>query len=200
MLVKEGTKILPQIKREHFIRNFSGIRPKLVGKDKGGYADFVIEERNEIPNVINLIGIESPGLTSAVPIAEYVVDKIKAKEDLKENKSFDPIRKGIVRFIDQCEEKQAELIKENPDYGEIICRCENVTKAEIVQAINNPLGVDTLTGIKYRTRCMMGRCQGGYCQTRIAELVMKEKNKDIDEVNYLRQNGRMFSGEVRQWK
>lgn len=200
MLVKEGTKILPQIKREHFIRNFSGIRPKLVGKDKGGYADFVIEERNEIPNVINLIGIESPGLTSAVPIAEYVVDKMKAKENLKENKSFNPIRKGIVRVIDQCEEKQAELINKNPDYGEIICRCENVTKAEIVQAINNPLGVDTLTGIKYRTRCMMGRCQGGYCQTKIAELVMKEKNKDIDEVNYLRQNGRMFSGEVRQWK
>lgn len=200
MLIKEGTKILPQIKREHFIRNFTGIRPKLVSKEKGGYADFVIEERKEIPNVINLIGIESPGLTSAVPIAEYVVEKIKNKEKLKENKKFNPIRNGIVKFIEQSEEKQDALIKENSDYGEIICRCENVTKAEILQAIKNPLGVDTLTGIKYRTRCMMGRCQGGYCQTRIAEIIMKEKNKKVDEVTYLRENGKMFSGEVRQWK
>ncbi|MCB2296639.1 NAD(P)/FAD-dependent oxidoreductase [Clostridium tagluense] len=200
MLIKEGTKILPQIKREHFIRNFSGIRPKLVSKEKGGYADFVIEERKEIPNVINLIGIESPGLTCAVPIAEYVVEKIKNRETLKENINFNPIRKAVVKLIEQSEEKQDTLIKENPDYGEIICRCENITKAEILQAINNPLGVDTLTGIKYRTRSMMGRCQGGYCQTRIAEIIMKEKNVKVDEVTYLRKYGKMFLGEVRQCK
>ncbi|MBU5227284.1 NAD(P)/FAD-dependent oxidoreductase [Clostridium senegalense] len=197
MLVREGKKILPQIKREHFIRNFSGIRPKLVSKEKGGYADFVIEEREEIPNVINLVGIESPGLTSAVPIARCVVEKIKNKEALKENKDFNPIRKGIVRFSEQCEEKQAELIKENPDYGEIICRCETVTKAEIMQAVKNPLGVETVTGIKYRTRAMMGRCQGGYCQTRIAEIIMREKNKNVDEVTYSRDNGQMFLRKVR---
>lgn len=197
MLVREGRKILPQIKREHFIRNFSGIRPKLVSKEKGGYADFVIEERKEIPNVINLVGIESPGLTSAVPIARYVVEKIKNKEILKENKKFNPIRKGIVKFSEQSEEKQAELIRENPDYGEIICRCETITKAEILSAVRNPLGVGTITGIKYRTRAMMGRCQGGYCQTRIAEIIMKEKNSNTDELKYSRENGKMFVGKVR---
>lgn len=197
MLVREGRKILPQIKREHFIRNFSGIRPKLVSKEKGGYADFVIEERKEIPNVINLVGIESPGLTSAVPIARYVVEKIKNKEILKENKKFNPIRKGIVKFSEQSEEKQAELIIENPDYGEIICRCETITKAEILSAVRNPLGVGTITGIKYRTRAMMGRCQGGYCQTRIAEIIMKEKNSNTDELKYSRENGKMFVGKVR---
>lgn len=197
MLVREGRKILPQIKREHFIRNFSGIRPKLVSKEKGGYADFVIEERKEIPNVINLVGIESPGLTSAVPIARYVVEKIKNKEILKENKKFNPIRKGIVKFSEQSEEKQAELIRENPDYGEIICRCETITKAEILSAVRNPLGVGTVTGIKYRTRAMMGRCQGGYCQTRIAEIIMKEKNSNTDELKYSRENGKMFVGKVR---
>ena len=197
MLVREGRKILPQIKREHFIRNFSGIRPKLVSKEKGGYADFVIEERKEIPNVINLVGIESPGLTSAVPIARYVVEKIKNKETLKENKKFNPIRKGIVKFSEQSEEKQAELIRENPDYGEIICRCETITKAEILSAVRNPLGVGTVTGIKYRTRAMMGRCQGGYCQTRIAEIIMKEKNSNTDELKYSRENGKMFVGKVR---
>ena len=66
-----------------------------------------------------------------------------------------------------------------------------------MQAINNPLGVETVTGIKYRTRSMMGRCQGGYCQTRITEMIMKEKNKEIDEVIYLRENGRMLLGRVR---
>ena len=197
MLVREGQKILPQIKREHFIRNFSGIRPKLVSKEKGGYADFVIEEREEIPNVINLVGIESPGLTSAVPIAEYVVEKIKNKETLRENANFNPRRNGILKFAEQCEEKQAELIKENPDYGEVICRCETITKGEIMEAINNPLGVDTVTGIKYRTRAMMGRCQGGYCQTRIAEIIMKEKNKKVNEVTYARENGKMFLRKVR---
>ncbi|MBU5485577.1 NAD(P)/FAD-dependent oxidoreductase [Clostridium sp. MSJ-11] len=197
MLVREGRKILPQIKREHFIRNFSGIRPKLVGKEKGGYADFVIEERNKVPNMINLIGIESPGLTSAVPIAKYIVEKIKNKENLKENKDFNPRRQGILKFSEQSEEKQAELIKQNPDYGEIICRCEMITKEEILEAINNALGVDTVTGIKYRTRAMMGRCQGGYCQTRIAEIIMKEKNKKIDEVTYSREKGKMFLGGVR---
>ena len=68
-------------------------------------------------------------------------------------------------------EEQARLIEEDPDYGEVICRCEKVTKAEILKAIHNPLGVDTMTGIKYRTRSMMGRCQGGYCQMRIEQLI-----------------------------
>lgn len=70
------------------------------------------------------------------------------------------MRKGIRHFAQCTKEEQAELIKENPDYGEVICRCEKVTKAEILQAIHNPLGVDTMTGVKYRTRSMMGRCQG----------------------------------------
>ncbi|WZL72958.1 NAD(P)/FAD-dependent oxidoreductase [Clostridiaceae bacterium 35-E11] len=197
MLVREGRKILPQIEREHFIRNFSGIRPKLVGKETGGYADFVIEERKKIPNMINLIGIESPGLTSAVPIAKYVVEKMKQKENLEENVSFNPKRKGILNFVEQTEEKKAELIKKNPNYGEIICRCETITKQEILEAIHNPLGVETVTGIKNRTRAMMGRCQGGYCQTRIAELIMKEKKKSIEEVTYAREDGKLFVGRVR---
>nr|WP_125152033.1 NAD(P)/FAD-dependent oxidoreductase [Clostridium rectalis] len=197
MLINEGKKILPEIKKEHFIRNFSGIRPKLVDKEKGGYGDFVIEERNEIPNMINLIGIESPGLTSAVPIGKYVVEKIKEKESLKENKEFNPVRKSILKFSEQSEKKQEELIEKNPNYGEIVCRCETITKEEILQAINNPLGIDTVTGIKYRTRAMMGRCQGGYCQTRITELIMNEKNKDVKEIIYSRKYGNMFSGRVR---
>lgn len=83
LLIKDGGRIFPHIKKEHFIRNFSGIRPKLVGKDQGGYDDFKIELREDIPNLINLTGIESPGLTSAVPIAKYVVSLLSQKRLLK---------------------------------------------------------------------------------------------------------------------
>ncbi len=197
MLIEGGRKILPQIERKYFIRNFSGIRPKLVSKEKGGYADFVIGERKSVPNVINLIGIESPGLTSALPIARDVVKIIAGKEVLQENEKFNPIRRGILKFNEQSDEKQAELIKQDPDYGEIFCRCETVTKHEILEAIHNPLGVKTLTGIKNRTRAMMGRCQGGYCQTRIVKLLMEEHDLKPEEIRYSRKNGYLFEGRVR---
>ena len=90
-----------------------------------------------------------------------------------------------------------EAIKANPDYGEVFCRCENVSKAEIMQAIHNPLGVHTLTGIKNRTRSMMGRCQGGYCQTRITQLLEQELGVHPEDLRYQRENGWIFTGEVR---
>ncbi|HHV64910.1 MAG TPA: NAD(P)/FAD-dependent oxidoreductase [Peptococcaceae bacterium] len=197
LLLKDGSRIFPYIRREFFIRNFAGIRPKLVSEEQGGYADFVIEERTETPQAINLIGIESPGLTSALPLARKVVEMVGEKEHLKEKADFNPYRQGILCFREQPLEKKKELIEQDPNYGEIICRCETITKAEILQAIHNPLGVETLVGVKNRTRAMMGRCQGGYCQTRIAELIMQEKGKEPPEVIYARQGGNMFTGRVR---
>lgn len=197
LLIKDGGRIFPYLKREFFIRNFAGIRPKLVNKNVGGYADFVIEEREEAPQAIILIGMESPGLTSALPIARKVLAIMIQKEDLKVKKHFDPYRKGILYFNEQPLAKKKDLIRQDPNYGEIICRCETITKAEILEAIHNPLGVETVIGVKNRTRAMMGRCQGGYCETRISEILMQEKNKKEDEVVYARQRGNMFVGKVR---
>jgi len=197
MLMEEGMKLLPYIKKEYFIRNFCGIRPKLTSKEKGGFSDFVIEARDEAPNTVNLVGIESPGLTCAVPIGREVIRLIKEKIPLKDNTKFNPIRKGQIVFNDQPLEVQKKLIEEDPNYGEIICRCETVTKAEVLNAIHNPLGVDTVTGIKYRCRSMMGRCQGGYCQGRITELIQQEKEKQREEILYNREGSYMFSGKVR---
>lgn len=90
------------------------------------------------------------------------------------------------------------MIAENPDYGEIVCRCEKVTKAEILQAIHNPLGVDTMTGIKYRTHAMMGRCQGGYCQMRIEQMLEKERGKRETEILYERTGSWILAGKVRE--
>lgn len=196
-LAESAQTLWPHIKKADYIRNYSGIQTTWKnGEDI--VKDFVIEAREEAPNTINLIGIESPGLTGAVPIARRAVKLLVDQEKPKLNKSFHPHRKGIVRFAELNEEEQAELIKENPDYGEVICRCEVVTKAEILQAVHNPLGVDTLTGIKFRTRAMMGRCQGGYCQGKIAQIIQEELHKDVTEVMYARNGSNMFTGRVRE--
>ena len=196
-LIREGGRIFPHLKREHFIRNFAGIRPKLTDKNKGGYHDFVIDMRAELPRVIQLVGIESPGMTSAIPIAREIVRMMQSSEDLTLKDDFNPLRKRPVCFRELSDDERAVLVEENPDYGEIICRCETITKAEVLSAIRNPLGVSTMTGIKYRCRAMMGRCQGGYCQTRISELLMQERGIPAPELLDSRAGSYLFTGRVR---
>lgn len=137
-------------------------------------------------------------MTAAMPIGNMVADMMREYEDLKPNPAYSPIRKPIVRFADQDDEEKARLISQNPDYGEMICRCEKVSKAEILQAIHNPLGVHTVTGVKYRTRAMMGRCQGGYCQMRIEQLLEQELGLSEREITYAREQSWVLSGKVRE--
>lgn len=197
-LASSASELWPHINKADYIRNYSGILPKWVD-DQGTIQDFKIEIQDDLaPRAINLVGIESPGLTAAVPIARYAIELMKEREELKSNPNFNPIRRGIIRFEEQTKEGQARLIAEKPDYGEVICRCEKVTKAEILQAIHNPLGVDTIVGIKYRTRSMMGRCQGGYCQMRVAQMIEEELGKKETEVHYAMQDSQVFFGKVRQ--
>lgn len=197
-LAESASDLWPCIRKEDYIRNYSGILPKWVD-DEGNIQDFKIEIRDDIaPRAVNLVGIESPGLTAAVPIARMVAGMVGERESLKPNPNFNPVRKGIVRFAEQSEEVQEKLIEENPDYGELVCRCEKVTKAEILQAVHNPLGVSTMVGIKYRTRSMMGRCQGGYCQMRVAEMIQEELGKKETEVLHERKGSYLFTGKVRE--
>ena len=197
-LATSASQLWPHIKKSDYIRNYSGILPKRVN-DQGEIQDFKIEIRDDLaPHAINLVGIESPGITAAVPIARYAIELMKEREKLNANPDFNPMRKGIIRFEEQTREEQARLIAQDPDYGEVICRCGKVTKAEVLQGIRNPLGVDTLVGVKYRTRAMMGRCQGGYCQMRIAEMIEEELGKKETEVRYAREDSQMFYGKVRQ--
>lgn len=197
-LAESASELWPCIRKEDYIRNYCGILPKWVD-DQGVIQDFKIEVRDDLaPNAVNLVGIESPGLTGAVPIAKRVAGLIQEREALKTNPDFDPVRKGIVRFAELTDEEKAVQIAENPDYGELVCRCEKVTKAELLEAIHNPLGVSTMAGIKYRTRSMMGRCQGGYCQMRVAQMIQEELGKEKTEVRYARKDGWMFTGSVRR--
>jgi len=196
-LFKEAKELLPPLEMKHIIRSYTGIRSKLVGPKTGGFGDFIIEESKVVPGLVNLIGIESPGLTSSVPIARMVRDIISNKEDLIEKKDFISTRKGIVPFRDLTLEQKEQLIKECPDYGELICRCEGITKKEILDAIHNPLGVTTLAGIKYRARAMMGRCQGGYCLTRIVDILKEQKGIEPEEVTMRGHNSKLFTGRVK---
>lgn len=197
-LAQSASELWPCIQKSDYIRNYSGILPKWINED-GVIQDFKIEIRDDIaPQAINMVGIESPGLTAAVPIARYAIQLMSEREELISNSDFNPRREGIIRFEELSKEEQNRMISENSDYGEIVCRCETVTKAEILKAIHNPLGVSTVTGIKYRTRAMMGRCQGGYCQMRIAQLIEQELGKKETELLYTRKNSQMFFGKVRE--
>ena len=197
-LAKEGAKIWPHIFPKDQIRTFAGIQPKWVDEN-GAIQDWKVEIRDDIaPNAVNLIGIESPGLTGSVPLARYVIDMMLEREKFEPNPEFNPCHKGIIRFASCTPEQQAELISRNPDYGEMICSCEEVTKAEILQAIHNPLGVATMTGIKYRTRAMMGGCQGGFCQMKIEQLIERELGIAPEDMRYSRQGSWVLSGEIRK--
>lgn len=196
-LQESGARMFKHMKRDYYIRTFAGARPKRINPETGEILDFLIEYRAEVPGVINLIGIESPGLTSALPIARRVVALLGKHEALMPNESFNPVRHGIRRFHEVSLEEQAKLITQNPDYGEIVCRCETITRAEILAAIHNPLGVCTVNGIKVRTRASMGRCQGGYCETRITALIREELGKAVTDVYLTNGESTMFTGYVK---
>ncbi|MEG1012123.1 MAG: NAD(P)/FAD-dependent oxidoreductase [Ruthenibacterium sp.] len=196
-LAQSAGNLWPHIRRSDYIRNYSGILPKWVD-EQGVIQDFKIEANPKAPHTINLIGIESPALTAALPIGRFVVNLLAQQESLSPNLTFHPEHKAIVRFSEQTPEVQSQLIAQDPNYGELVCRCEKVTKAELLQAIHNPLGVDTLVSIKYRTRAMMGRCQGGYCQTRMAEMILNEKDKPVTQLLYARNDSNLFFGRVKE--
>jgi glycerol-3-phosphate dehydrogenase len=197
-LAKSAGDRWPHRYKSQYIRNYCGILPKGVD-DNGKIQDFKIEILDDIaPNAVNLVGIESPGLTSALPIARYVVRLINEREKLIPKDNFNPKRKGIIQFDKLNDEERSKLIGIDPAYGELICRCEKVTKAEILKAIHNPLGVKSVVGIKYRTRSMMGRCQGGYCQMRIIQMIEEELGIKKEEILYNRSGANMFFGKVRE--
>lgn len=197
-LAAEGAKLWPHIFKKDQIRTFAGIQPKWVD-EKGAIQDWKVEIRDEIaPQAVNLVGIESPGLTGSVPLARYAISMMLEREAFEPNPDFDPHHKGIVRFASCTPEQQAELIAQDPDYGEMICSCEEVTRAEIRQAIHNPLGVSTMTGIKYRTRAMMGGCQGGFCQMKIEQMIEQELGQAPQAVRYNRQGAWLLAGEMRK--
>ena len=157
------------------ITSFCGLR------SVGSTGDFIIN--SPVRNFVNVAGIESPGLSSAPAIAEYVRDILKnLGMALEERSDFNPIREPKHLFRELSLEEKNEIIKKDPSYGRVICRCETVTEGEILDAIRSNPPANDIDGVKRRTRSGMGRCQGGFCGPYVMELIAKERNIDFEKV------------------
>ncbi|ELU5587731.1 NAD(P)/FAD-dependent oxidoreductase [Clostridium perfringens] len=176
-ILDKSKKSLEELPVARILNTFSGIRPKT----KEG--DFIIEEVVDAKNFINVIGIDSPGLTAAPAIGVYVVNMIKERLDLVEKKNFKKTREKIARFAELSLEEKNRLIKEKPEYGHMVCKCEFVTEGEIVEAIHRPIPALTVDAIKRRTRASMGGCQGIGCTLPISKILSRELGIDISDIN-----------------
>ncbi len=193
-LKAEAAELLPEVEGIRFIHSYSGLRPKLVGpSDQAKFADFVIEESLARPGWINILGIESPGLTAAPAIAEMVAQLIGVKEDLRLRKDRPRDQPVSSRFAHLGDRLRAAMAAGNPDGGEMVCRCEHVTRAEVVAAIRSPFRARTLDAVKRRTRCGMGRCQGGFCTPRIVE-ILQEEGVPLENITKRGEGSWLFSG------
>lgn len=156
--------------------------------------EFIIRELPGAEGFIDCAGIESPGLTSCPAIGEMVSGIIRDKLNPEENPDFIATRKGVLAPETLSKEERIALIKENPAYGNIICRCEMITEGEILDAIHRPLGAKSLDGVKRRTRAGMGRCQSGFCSPRTMEILAKELNMDMFDITKSGGNSNIIVG------
>ncbi len=171
------------------ITSFAGLRAHEDGDD------FVIGEISDAPGFFDAAGIESPGLSSAPAIGQWLAEKVAEKLNAKKKEDWNGTRKGIVRPELLSKEERADLIRKNPAYGTIICRCESVSEGEIVDAITRTLGAKSLDGIKRRVRQGMGRCQAGFCTPRTMEILSRELGIRMEEVCKNAPGSEMLTGQ-----
>lgn len=145
--------------------------------------DFIIQKGKWTKNIIHVAGIQSPGLSCSPAIGKEIA-KLAATllNNPKLNPNFNPIREAPLDFASLPLERKDEYIRRNPNYGEIVCRCEKVSKQEILNAIRRPLPVYTIDGIKRRTRAGMGRCQGGFCEPMVLKILAEEKGLKYTDI------------------
>ena len=174
------------------ITSFSGLRAHEAGHE------FIIGEIEDAKQFIDAAGIESPGLSSAPAIGVMVADMLRDMMGLKEKDDFIATRKGILNPASLSMEERNELIKKNPAYGTIICRCESVTEGEILDAIHRPIGAKSLDGIKRRTRAGMGRCQAGFCSPRTMEILERELNMKMEEITKSGGDSKIVTGRTKE--
>ncbi|GAB6106848.1 FAD-dependent oxidoreductase [Fusibacter bizertensis] len=179
-VLDKAKQIVPELPVYLNIANFAGVRAEPVT------GDFIIEE-SEVKGFINVAGIKSPGLSSAPAIAERVTEiivNIFSRESipLEVNVHYSPLRRARHHFVALDKDAQKALIESDARFAHIICRCETISEAEIVDAIHRNCGATTLNGIKRRVRPGAGRCQGGFCGPKIVDILARELNIKRTEV------------------
>ena len=190
MIIDKAKLSAKNIPFNKVITSFSGVR----AHEEGG--DFILEEA--VDNFFDCVGIESPGLTAAPAIGEYMADLVAKKLAATKKDHFVNERKGIVKLASLSFEERAKLIEQNPNYGQIICRCEEISEGEIIDAIKRIPGATSLDGVKRRVRAGMGRCQAGFCSPKVMEILARELGKPLEEICKNNSNSKMVYGKMKE--
>lgn len=185
-IVEKAKKSVPTLNIRGAITSFAGMRAHPVTDD------FIIGFSAKNDCFLNVAGIESPGLSAAPAIAEMVAGLLKEKADWQEKKDCVLTRKAPVRFRHMTKSEREALIAKNKAYGRIICRCETITEGEILDAIHAPAGARDVDGVKRRTRAGMGRCQGGFCGSKVVEILSRELNMPLNEITKFGGNSKIL--------
>lgn len=176
-IISGGRRLVPSVSPRDAITSFAGVRAT------PSTGDFYIKPSDTVPGLLHLAGIESPGLVSSPAISRFAVELLGGMGlRLEKNPDFVAERPRKIRFRELDADERNALIARDPSYGRVICRCETITEGEILDAIRRPLGARDLDMVKRRVRAGMGRCQGGFCSPRVAELLAHELGIPLGEV------------------
>lgn len=173
-VLKNVRRLVPSVNKGDIIAYFAGLRPKAG-------SDFIIRHEDSVPGFVNVAGIQSPGLTAAPAIALMVVDLLKKNGlELTKSPTFQKHRRPTEHLFAMPFSRTKKLIKKDPAYADIVCRCEMVSAKEVRDAIKR--GARTMDGIKFRTRAQSGRCHGGFCTTRLMKILSQELGIPVSKV------------------
>lgn len=187
---EKSKRTWPGANKRNVVTTFSGLR----AHEENG--DFVIGRVSGAKNAYEALGIESPGLSAMPAIAKYLSEMLAEDMNLSQKKDWIKPTKRRKYFIDMTEEERQAVIAENNDYAQMVCRCEQVTEAEIREAIRRPMGARTVDGIKRRIRAGAGRCQGGFCSPRVIQILAEELHISQLDVCKFSEKSKFFVGKV----
>ncbi len=190
-VAKTAKESVPGLDFRQTIRSFAGVR---AASDRD---DFIIEQAKGAPGFLDLAGIRSPGLTAAPAIAETAIGILEESGLKREKKTDFRARRRRIRFADLSPEEKARLVKEDPSYGRVICRCETVTEGEILACMKTPIPPCSVDGVKRRVNAGMGRCQGGFCGPRVVEILSRELHIPPDRVLKDKDGSYILTGKTR---
>jgi len=186
----------PALHMRDAITYFSGIRAATYEED------FVICKGKWTKNIVHAAGIQSPGITAApaiaVDVSKMATEVLSQTREVKPNPSFNPIHKSIVRANELSETERDALIQENPDYGEIVCRCEQISRGEVIDALHRSIPCDTLDGVRRRVRPSGGRCQGAFCGPLVLQIIAQECNESLEQVGKSGPGGEVLLGSIKE--
>ena len=190
------SEVTPEIRKSDIITYFSGVRAANYEED------FVVRQGIRTENIFEMGAIQSPGITAApaigIDIARWAVDYLrKTGVKVEVNRTFDPIHRFPPAIREMSDDERDEMIKKNPEYGEIVCRCEEISRGEIIDALKSSIPVYTLDAVKRRVRPGMGRCQGGFCSPQVLRMISELSGKPVDEINKGSEGSRVLLGRTK---